>query len=220
MRYRPERRQYVAFVLLALAGVVYFARPDAPDVRKWRPPNIPIELKFGKVQTPEFAAGLDTKYRLLVECERRIEFTRLQCLLGMVDGQRAQTCATTPKIIDIDWTVQHNGQLGASGSSKDSSGGEYNEKVAREIGQFIARKGETYSVILYIHRNGGELGATNPKLLVETQPWEWADAAEGFAMLSVLRAIGITTFASAGLLTLILSPLFGWVHRLYSRRKT
>jgi hypothetical protein len=115
---RAERHQYVAFILLALAGVVYFARPDAPDVRKWRPLHIPIELKFGKVQTPEFAAGLDTKYRLLVECERRIEFTRLQCLLGMVDGQRAQTCVTTPETIDIDWTVQHNGQLGASGSSE------------------------------------------------------------------------------------------------------
>jgi hypothetical protein len=43
------------------------------------------------------------------------------------------------------------------------------------------------------------LAVTNPKLLVETQPLEWADAAEGFAMASFLRVIGMLTFAIAGL---------------------
>jgi hypothetical protein len=106
MRFRAKRHQYVALVLLVLAGVVYFARPPAVDIRPWKPLAVPIELKFGKVLTPEFTAGLDTKYRLLVECERRIEFTRLQCLLGMVDWRRAQICADTPEIIDIDWSVR------------------------------------------------------------------------------------------------------------------
>src|ERR1035441_9026463 len=209
MRFRAKRHQYVAFVLLALAGAVYFARPPAVDIRPWKPLEVPIELKVGKVPTPEFTAGLDTKYLLLVESERRIEFTRLQCLLGTVDRQRVQTCANIAETIDIDWAVLHNGQLTAAGSSKESSGGEYGDPMAREIGHFSARRGERYSVVLYIHRNGGELGTTNPKLVVETQPWEWADAAEASAIISVLRPIGIAAsaiFAIAGLLTLILTP--------------
>jgi hypothetical protein len=66
MRFRAKRHQYVAFVLLALAGAVYFARPPAVDIRPWKPLEVPIELKVGKVPTPEFTAGLDTKYLLLV----------------------------------------------------------------------------------------------------------------------------------------------------------
>ena len=103
-----------------------------------------------------------------MESERRIEFTRLQCLLGTVDRQRVQTCANIAEAIDIDWAVLHNGQLAAAGSSKESSGGEYGDPMAREIGHFSAKRGERYSVVLYIHRNGGELSTTNPKLVVET----------------------------------------------------
>ena len=103
-----------------------------------------------------------------LESERRIEFTRLQCLLGTVDRQRVQTCANIAEAIDIDWAVLHNGQLAAAGSSKESSGGEYGDPMAREIGHFSAKRGERYSVVLYIHRNGGELSTTNPKLVVET----------------------------------------------------
>ena len=156
-----------------------------------------------------------------MESERRIEFTRLQCLLGTVDRQRVQTCANIAEAIDIDWAVLHNGQLAAAGSSKESSGGEYGDPMAREIGHFSAKRGERYSVVLYIHRNGGELSTTNPKLVVETQPWEWADAAEASAIISVLRPIGIAAsaiFAIAGLLTLILTPLFGRAYRWHRRR--
>jgi len=219
MRFRPKRHQYVAFAFVVLSGVIYFARPAAPDTRKWQPLAVPIELKFGKVQTPEFRASLDTKYRLLVACERRIDFRRLECSLGMVDWQREKTCADVPEVIDIRWTLLHNGQLAASGASGDSSGGIYgSDTVEREIGEFSARKGERYALVLYIRRNAGELAVTNPKLLVETQPWEWADAAEGFAMVSFLR-VAMFTLAIAGLLILIATPLFARLYGRYRGRK-
>lgn len=219
MRYRPKRHQYVALVLLALAGVVYSTHPAAVDIRPWKPLDVPIQLKVGRVHTAEFEAGLGTNYRLLVESERRIEFKRLECLLGMVDWQRAQTCADAPEMIDIDWSVLHDGQVAATGSSRNSSGGFYSRTVAREIGRFAARKGQHYAVVLDIRRDGGELSTTDPKLLVQTDPGEWKDAVVGFALTSMLRTIGIAIFAIAGLLTLILTPLFGWLYRLYQRRK-
>ncbi|HEU0138919.1 MAG TPA: hypothetical protein VFQ79_04380 [Bryobacteraceae bacterium] len=85
MRYRPKRHQYVALVLLALAGVVYCIHPAPVDIWRWKPIAVPIQLKVGRVHTDVFEAGLDTNYRLLVESERRIEFKRLECMLGMVD---------------------------------------------------------------------------------------------------------------------------------------
>ena len=202
MRWRPKVHEYVAAGLIGLAVLLYLARPAAPDARQWRPLEIPIELKYGSVQTPEFTAGLDTKYRLLIACERKIEFTRLECLLGMVDWQRAKTCADAAETIDIDWTVLNRGQFAAAGSSRDFTGGLCSHTVAREIGEFGASKGERYSFVLYIHHSGGELEATNPKLIVETRPWHWADAVEGYALASWLRSVGMLIFAAAGLLTL------------------
>jgi len=217
MRFRPKRHQYVALVLLALAGLVYSTRPAAVDFQRWKPLTTPIKLRVGRVQTPEFTAGLDKDYRLLIESKRGIEFKRLECLLGM-SHQRAQACPDTPEMLDIDWRVLHNGQVVATGSSRNSWGGFYSDTIAREIGHFPVRKGQRYAVILDIHRDGGELNATNPKLLVQTHPGEWKDAVVGFALSSFLRTIGIATFAIAGLLTLILTPLFGWVYRLHLRR--
>ena len=144
MRFRPKRHQYVAFALVVLGGVIYFARPVAPDTRKWQPLAVPIELKFVKVQTPEFTTSLDTKYRLLVACERRIDFRRLECSLGMVDWPREKACADVPEVIDIRWTLLHNGQFAASGASGDSVGGIYgSDTVEREIGGvWRAKRGE------------------------------------------------------------------------------
>ena len=180
---------------------------------------MPIQLKVGRVHTDVFEAGLDTNYRLLVESERRIEFKRLEYMLGMVDWRRAQTCADAPDMIDIDWSVLHDGLVMANGSSRNSWGGFYSGTVAREIGRFAARKGQHYSVVLDIRRDGGELSATDPKLLVQTDPGAWKDAVVGFALASLLRTIGIAIFVIAGLLTLVLTPLFGRLYRLHQRRK-
>lgn len=122
-------------------------------------------------------------------------------------------------MIDIDWSVLHDGRVAATGSSQSSWGGFYRETVAREIGHFATQKGQRYAVVLDIHRNGGELGTTNPKVLVQTHPGEWKDAVVGLALTSMLRTIGIAVFALDGLLTLILTPWFGWLYRLHQRRK-
>jgi hypothetical protein len=69
MRFRPKPHQYVAFALFALAGVVYSFRLAPVDMPRWKPLDMPIQLKIGAVRTPEFTFGLDTDYRLFVESE-------------------------------------------------------------------------------------------------------------------------------------------------------
>jgi hypothetical protein len=218
MRFRPKPHQYVALALFALARAVYSFRPAPVDMQRWKPLVVPIQLKIGAVRTTEFTAGLDTDYRLFVESERRIEFDRLEGLLGMADSRQSKTCTTVPEVIDIDWKVLHADKVVAAGSSQSSKGGFYGDTVAREIGHFSAQKGQPYSVVLDVQRDGGELTATNPKLLVQTYPGAWKDAVVGLALSSMLRGIGIAVCATAGLLTLILTPLLGWLHRLHQRR--
>jgi len=188
-------------------------------MRVWKPLSVPISLTIGGVRTPEFTTGLDTTYALFVESERNIEFQRLECLMGMTNWQRSKTCAGAPEVIDIEWRVMHDGQAVATGSSRNSWGGFYSDSVAREVGHFAAQKDQRYSVVLDIRRDGGELNATHPKLLVQTHPGEWKDAVVGHALSSELRIIGVAAFATAGALTLIVTPLIGHLHRRYTHRK-
>jgi hypothetical protein len=137
----------------------------------------------------------------------------------MPTWQRERTCGDAPEMVDIDWSVLHDGQVVTAGSSRNSSGGFYSGTIAREIGKFPAQTGLHYSVLLQIRRDGGELNAANPKLLVQTYPGAWKDAAVGFMLASELRILGIAAFAAAGGLTLVLTPLVGYLRRRYKRRK-
>ncbi len=219
MRYRPKLHQYVALVLLLIAGIIYLKRPVPIDMRQWIPLSVPIQLKVGEVHTPVFLAGLDTSYALFIESERTIKFERLECFLGMATWQRDRTCADAPDMIDIDWSVLHDGQVVATGSSRDSSGGFYSGTIARQIGKFPAQKGRQYSIALDIRRDGGELNATRPKLLVQTYPGEWKDAVVGYMLVSELRNLGIAAFGASAVLTLALTPLVGYLRRRYKRSK-
>ena len=125
MRVRLRQHQYVASALLATAGLLYWSRPVAVDMRPWTPLSMPIRLRVGAMETPEFRVGFDTKYRLLIASERKIEFKRLECLLGMA------VCDDVPDVIEISWKVLHDGVVAASGSSRDSRGGFYSGQVAR-----------------------------------------------------------------------------------------
>jgi hypothetical protein len=210
MRIRLRPHQYVASALLVAAGLVYFGRPVRGDMRHWKPLSIPIPLKVGTVESPEFRVGLDTKYRLLIAAERKIEFERLQCLLGMV------YCDNAPDVINITWKVLHNGTLAESGSSLNFRGGFYSDRVAREIGEFSAQKGQSYRIILTIVRDGSELDATAPTLLVETQPWEWKNAVVG-SVVAVYIAVLLVILAA---LLIGSPPVFQFLYRRLSSLKS
>ena len=137
----------------------------------------------------------------------------------MTTSQRERACADAPEMIDIDWSVLHGGQIVATGSSRNSSGGFYSGSIAREIGKFPAQMGLRYSVVLQIRRDGGELNVTHPKLLVQTYPGAWKDAVVGYMLASELRVMGIAAFAAAGVLTLVLTPLIGHLYRRYKSRR-
>src|SRR5262249_43498155 len=127
-------RHYVVVVLFAASGILYLRRSAALDMRGWKPLTMPVRLSAGIMQSPAFPTRFDTKYRLLIACQRQIEFRRLQCLMGM------ESCADVRNEIEIFWRVTHSEAVVASGSSHDFVGGFYSDDVAREIGEFAAKK--------------------------------------------------------------------------------
>ncbi|MBC7926696.1 MAG: hypothetical protein H7039_13660 [Bryobacteraceae bacterium] len=129
----------------------------------------------------------------------------------MVKPRPNNICANASGAIDIDWKVLRAEEVVATGSSRSSRGGFYSDTVARDIGHFSAQAGQHYSVILAIGRDGGDLTATNPKLLVQTYPGAWKDALVGRSLSSMVCRIGATVCFMAGLLTLTLAPLTGWL---------
>jgi hypothetical protein len=206
MRVRPERYQYVAVTMLALAAVLYGTRPKPLQMRPWKPLSVPIRIHIGSIQTPAFSTDLDANYRLLIAAERKIEFKRLECLLG-IDWQPSQTCANKVNRLDISWSVLHKEQPVATGSARDFQGGFYSDLVAREIGEFHGHKGQSYRIVLTIRQNAQELDMTNPQLLIETQPWEWEGPVIGSAVKFLAATISSGLMAMSGVLLLILMPL-------------
>jgi hypothetical protein len=205
MRIGLRPHQYVASALLVAAGFLYFDRP-AGDLRRWKPLNIPISLNVGIVESPVFRVGLKTSYRLLVAAERKIEFKRLECLLGMA------YCHSVPDVINITWKVLHNDVAVASGSSLNFRGGFYSDMVAREIGAFSAQKDQAYRIVLTIARDGSELDAASPRLLVETQPWEWERAVVG----SIIWQCAAVLLVIIAALMIGLPPAFHFLSRRFT----
>jgi len=174
-------------------------------MRPWKPLSVPIRLRAGTIQSPQFRVGFSAKYRILVSAERRIEFKRLNCMLGM------EVCDEVPDVIDISWLVLHNGAVAESGSSLAFRGGYYSDNVAREIGEFSAHKGQSYSIVLTIGREGSALDATAPRLLVETQPWEWKDAVVG----SIIATYVAELLVVVAVLIIGLPPVFSFLYRRF-----
>jgi hypothetical protein len=74
-------------------------------------------------------------------------------------------------------------------------------------------------VFLDITRDGGELNATRPKLLVQTYPGEWKDDVVGYMLRSELRVLGIGVFTASAVLTLALTPLISYLYRRHKGSK-
>ncbi len=123
--------------------------------------------------TPEFRPVLDTDYYISVEVQRKIEFQRLNCLLGLEDFQRFERCKDAPEAVDISWLVTSQGKTIASGRSQDHHGGFYSKTIARTIGDFRGRKGLVCTIKLIVEKDSPELNQASPELTVSVHPSVW-----------------------------------------------
>ena len=189
--------------MLALAGLIFFSRPEPEDLSIWTPVSQPIVLAKGRVEIPPFIAARDRKFELFIASEQRIDDRRLRCLLGYFP----RPCPDTPEVLVVDWQIFHTGKVEASGSSKDYRSFFSDSSLARQIGSFTAQKGQQYTIVLDVRKDAPELASTNPKLLVQTYPNAWLDSVAGKSIYRTAAAILSALLALAGATLLLVVPL-------------
>lgn len=199
--------------LVVSAGLIFWAAwlyvvPIAPfGIEKWVPLDIPLRIEVGEIRTPEFVGGFDADYALRVQTLPMRNAAELPCLLGLPSLQAARSCEGIPNMIEMDWQVFSGEQLVTGGSSASESGGYFAREITRTIGKFRVRRGEAYSLVLKIRKDGGILNFNKPRLLVECVSLSRKDTEVGWMIDRDLRPVWAFLLGALGSLTLLLPPL-------------
>lgn len=200
---------------LVILGVLPYAAMQTWVIlqqRTWTALRYPLRLRAGSRSSPDFTTRASTGYRILLEFDRRIEFQRMECLLGLEDWQADEKCRNIPEAVDVSWRVLSDGRPNAAGSSRDVRGGSYSDTIAKEIGRFDARSGQHNVVLLDIKRDGSELDPASPRLVVQVYPGYW----EGTIILLQLTFFGAVLVGGTGVAILGGRLLVGAIRRLSS----
>jgi hypothetical protein len=165
----------------------------------WRSPlNLPVSLKAGRIETPEFLTSRSIDYGISIEVERKIEFQRLKCLLGMDYYNEQERCAATPSLIDVSWVLSSGGNVITEGDSSKSPGGYFAGAVGRTIGQFRAEGGKRYSLELTLRKDASELDKGHPTIKVDIlDPFEYKG-----------RIVHAQLWGMAAMVSVVISLLF------------
>jgi hypothetical protein len=134
----------------------------------------------------------------MLEFDRKIDFDRMDCLLGLAFGDALKKCNEIPEVLDLKWSVTSDDYVVASGAPMRA--GSYSDTIARILGDFEAQKGRDYRVNLTLLRDGSELDIANPRLVVETFPGYW----EGPVIL--LQLAFFLALLGCGIAALLLVP--------------
>ncbi len=165
-------------VLLLIPACWLYARAFGEEHSGyWQRLVVPLSLVPGRINTPEFAIGQDGDYDIFVEFEPRIDFQKMQCLLGIAatQGNFASRCKDTPELIDISWELFEGGKIvqiaptvAYQGDSREypSISWEPGAAIRRQIGRFRGQKGHRYTLALNIKQDASRLNIANPKLAV------------------------------------------------------
>lgn len=188
---------WVGATFLALAASLYAKATTDGRARNWEPLSLSISLVPGTIETPELGTNLDGGYNILITFEKKIEFHRMECLLGVLqsNGMPPVWCNQVPNLIDISWTLYEDGRAVSQGDSKKYSGGVWSARVERHIGSFVAKRGHRYRLVLRVKRNASELNNANPKLVIMVPRGE----AEGYGAAIALEKLGAAILALIGM---------------------
>ena len=197
-------------IFLGIGLVSIFIATALPVTHNWTPLRMPISLVPGTITSPEFKTDLGTNYEMNIEVDRKIDFDRLNCLLG-IQNFSLKSCDHLPSLIDMSWSVTSNGAIVARGSSNDVHDGGWGPTIERTIGRFRANKGSRYVVQLNIKKDISELAVAHPRLDIGVHPAEY----EGNMIWAMLAA---TVGWGSILLSLLTFTVFGVAH-LFKRQK-
>jgi hypothetical protein len=133
--------------------------------RNFVPVDVPVSMAEGTSVTSDFKLNFDGLYLIEIEAEKTIPLETLHCLMAVeADAIR---CKGTSSAIGEAWKLASNGQeIGRGGSTDMHSAPVQTDKVARLIGEFRGKAGQSYKLEVTFATDGRSLAAARPRLKV------------------------------------------------------
>lgn len=169
--------------------------------------SVPLTLRIGKVRSPEFKTDAHQNYVIKVEAGKTLPFESQCCLMGIAGGMFK--CDKQP-VIQAEWAIWSDGSPVARGSSQGGDYGSFSsDSLARYLGYFSGESGKNYVLEVNFTRDGSELAATNPRLVMEVDGATYEDYAVGSALNFALALL----MAIIGTMMLIFATIRFWWNR-------
>jgi hypothetical protein len=168
----------------------------------WKPVDVPIVLKPGEFQSPEFRAELNGRYLLSVVTDQLTGLARdrEECMMGVRVPRAVLNCDDVEQTVDFDWqVVSDRGEVLKSGRYSVTS-------IGPEIGfaEFQGRTGSRQRVVLHIRTDAGEVNNYHPRLKVEIGPENW----EVLPYLFFFSEVWALALGTLGLLIIVVPICF------------
>jgi len=195
-RWPLHRSIGIGIILIGVAPVIYSAARIFSH--NWVPLSVPLRLVPGEFHSPEFKTDInDGRYLVELRLSELPNLEREKCEMGIPLGR----CESIDQTVDFDWqVVSIDGETVQSGQYKLLFFG----GVEVGFGEFRAKRGGRYKVLLHVRRDAGELNTANPTLVVESggEYWEEIPDLYGYSLLWAKYVGGL------GLLWLLLPVCF------------
>jgi len=158
------------------------------------PVDVPVSLATGQSFDFRFKLNFDGLYVIQLEAEKTLPLDTLDCLMG-VDVDES-LCKDTPSAIAATWTLSSNGHEIRRGDSRQPhSAHSATVVVARVIGEFQGRSGQSYRLQVVLASDGGNLEAAHPRLKVAVASIAYTDLQSAsvlvFSMMFICELFGL-----------------------------
>jgi hypothetical protein len=168
----------------------------------WTPQKFPFLLREGTLRAPDFSTDMDGAYSVNLAFQPR-DAAREECLLG--DRLFKDSCDKLGSGLALDWAVVRNDRRGSSpvvGPQPYTPGMFGGAGVVEvRLGEFQARRGQEYAVVLNVHNSSPELKEAAPEVRVEAGRAYW----EEWVIFSQPAFLLAVVFGLIGLLIVTLS---------------
>jgi hypothetical protein len=130
--------------------------------------DIPVSLAVGTVRTPEFSPRKTSWHWILLQVERPLPSSQMQCMMGTTSGPLdLKDCTNDDPLLRADWTVWEDGKIASSGSSTAQADAKFTkDNIFKFLGKFPALTGHKYVLEVKFTKDGTPLNVANPHLIV------------------------------------------------------
>jgi hypothetical protein len=157
----------VATMGVPLPGPSVSARNAKAHKYRYSEIDMPVSLAVGTVRTPEFP-GKHEAYFIMIQAQKgHLPFVDMKCMMGLLSGPLDKKDCPQEPLLQAGWTVWADGKVIAQGSTPDRCACEFTDKYLFKIfGPFVGESGKKYVVEMKFTKDGTQLNATNPHLIV------------------------------------------------------